>query len=297
MRSHRALTLRVLSWTAVAGTAIRVAAIALLAIGMLGRSPAVAQQATPAPGADPSQGEGPSVLDPQWDLDRFSWSGRLAEGASLRLINEFGDIRTRASGDDQVDVSAVIQKRRDLEAEPDVAIIESDGLLTVEVRFPAAAIDRALLQPGTPPDRRVDIVVFVPPGAELEARTVRGLLEAKGLSGNAELRSDSGDVVVHTAASATARTEHGSITAVFGERTWTRAPRLETLTGDIYVELPKQIDVVASISTRAHITSDYSIAIERQGLLRTAEAVIGTGGQELFIDTNKGEVRLLESIR
>lgn len=234
-------------------------------------------------------------------MERFSWTGRLEAGCleaatRVRVVNEFGDIRTRASADARIDVSAVIQKREDLNAEPDIAIVESDDGLRVEVRFPEASIDRALIAPGRREDRRVDLVVFLPPGVELSARTVRGLIEAKGLTGTADLRSERGDLVIQTSASVDARTEHGSIAAVLRGRGWTSPPRLETLTGDIRVELPPAIDAVVRISTRGEITTDYSIEIQRDGLLRTAVATIGAGSQDLFIDTNQGGVRLLQSI-
>ena len=246
--------------------------------------------------AEPAQ-EDPTGLDPQWSMERFAWTGELPEGARIRLVNEFGDIRTRDSAGARVDVSAVIQQREDVAAEFDVHVRESDEELLVEVRFPAATIDPGLLRPGMRPDRRVDLVVFVPPGAELEARTVRGLLEAKGLSAHAELSSERGDIVISTSASASANTRHGAIRALFKEPGWTAPVRLETLTGDVSVELPPALNADAHVSTRAHITSDYSIEIVREGLLKTGRAVIGAGGQDLRIVTNKGGVQLLASIR
>ena len=242
-------------------------------------------------------GQHPDPIDPRWSIDRFTWSGELAADTQVvRVVNEFGDVRTRPAEDGRVDVSAVIQKRTDRADEPDIAIVASPGELLVEVRFPGAAIDPRLLEPGVRSDRRVDVVVFLPLRAQLHARTMDGLLEARGLGADAVLETRNGDVAVITSASVEARTVHGKIAAVFRDTNWTRRARLETLTGDISVELPQRIGVSAQISTRGEITTDYSIEIDRDGLLRTARAEIGSGQQELIILSNKGGVKLLESI-
>ena len=240
-------------------------------------------------------------FEPGWDTQRRQWSGRLGarddgEPARLRLINEFGDIRARSSDNDEVDVRAVVQRRRDVEAPVELHVSEdADGIL-IEVRFPEAAIDRDLLLPGRPPDRRVDVAIFVPVGATFDARTVTGLLEARGLSGDARLRSESGDLVVRTSGSLDASTEHGSVRAQFLTSEWTTPPRIETTTGDIRVEVPRSTNATGHLETRFEITTDYSIEIEREGLLKTGRATIGEGGPEIVLHSHKGAVKLLEAI-
>lgn len=263
---------------------------------LLGLAAILALPAPPAKGQTAQEQDPFAPPEPEWTIERFRWTGAVEGGTLVTVTNEFGDIRTRSSESAEIDVSAVIQKREDLEAEAEVSVVESEAGVLVEVRFPEASIDPGLLAPGRRPDRRVDLVVFLPTGAELDARTVRGLIEAKGLGGAARLRSERGDLVVRTTSSVDARTEHGSIAVVLRGLRWPSPPRLETLTGDIRLELPRSIDAVAHLSTRGEITTDYSIDIERDGLLRTGVATIGEGGQELFIDTNKGGVKLLETI-
>jgi DUF4097 and DUF4098 domain-containing protein YvlB len=130
----------------------------------------------------------------------------------------------------------------------------------------------------------------------LEVRTVRGLIEVQGLTANAELSSETGDITAITTASLDASTERGSIAVAFRASDWSRPPRLETLTGDIRVELPRGTNAVGHLSTRYEITTDYSIEIERDGLLKTGRARIGSGGTDLFLSSHKGALKLLESV-
>lgn len=248
---------------------------------------------TPATGAE----EGDDELRKHWRIDKFQWQGPIGENRGIEISNELGDIRTRLSSDDQVFVSAVIQRHENDPHQGDVRIGEKDGRMTIEPAFAAAeSFDPEILTEGME-KRRIDVTVIVPLGVRLIAHTAKGLIEAKGLESDVEATSTSGDVVVSIVGSVRARTERGAIHATLRSAEWKEAPALETLTGDVTVWLPPDADAVVKAETSGLITTDYSIDIAREGAgeKKSATAKIGEGKRRLTIRSTKGSVRILKS--
>ncbi len=235
-------------------------------------------------------------LRKHWKIEKFQWQGPLGESSGLDILNELGDVRTRLSNDREVYVSAVIQRHEADPHQADVRIGEKDGKMTIETVFAAAeSFDPEILTPGMA-RRRIDLTVIVPLGARLDVRTVKGLIEAKGLESDVTATSVSGDVVVSILGSLEARTERGEITATFKSTEWQAPPALETLTGDIHLWLPQDADVTVRAETTGLITTDYSIRIESEPApseQKAATARIGQGKGRLSIHSTKGSVRIL----
>ncbi len=242
---------------------------------------------------------------PYFSLARTEWQGTLKTGQGLHLTNLHGDLRVRDAGNATVEVSAVIQQdERDTER-AQLAIAESPDGLSITVQYfpkdPAPeASGQAGFDPVTDPDhpliRRVDVVVFLPPGAPLLAQTDRGLFEAKGLTSNVRASSTFGDLVVATSGQVELKSDHGAISVVFKGAAWPQST-LATLTGDIRVELPLGAEVQTEIGTSGEITTDYSIDIRRtgQGFHKEAKTKTGQGQHRLWIHSEKGAVKLLQS--
>lgn len=235
-----------------------------------------------------------------WSLERFHWSAELSEGKTVRIENLHGDLRVRHAGNREVEVSAVIQKdvRDSLEAH--IEVHETDEGLSIKAVYRPRG-NPATEEADDPEEadlvRRVDLVVFLPAGNPLVARTGRGLLEAKGLQSSVEGTTTFGDIVVSTDQRIALRSQHGAISVVLKTTAWQEPALLETLTGDIRVELPKGADVLATATTTGEITTDFSIAIERpeHGFHKRAKATIGKGTCPLQIVTEKGGIKLVET--
>ncbi len=234
----------------------------------------------------------PSLED--WNISRQEWTSEIGEGSGVAIVNLHGDLRVRAGEPGEVYVLAVIQRHKDDPRHARVASEDDAGELDLEVLWAG----------GSPADipeawarRRVDLTVFMPPGARVKTRTNDGLVELRGLTGEIEAASVKGDVRVRAAGALKAYTRHGEVLAQFRRTDWSRASEIETLTGDIRVELPRGGRAGVRLETRGEITTDYSIEIHRQdgSLLKRGRAQIGEGGGQLTLKSNRGAIRLIES--
>ncbi len=260
-----------------------------------------------------------------WNISRYEWTGETAEGSSVAIVNLHGDIRVRTGNKGEVYLLAVIQRHNDDPRRAKVATEEGESEIRLEVRYPevpsseAGEVAPGNVAPGAPradvqhvppeggtrnniPEawtrRRVDLTVFVPPGARTTARTSTGLVELKGLTGDVEAMSDSGNLRIRTAGAVRAQTRHGDVLAQLRRTDWPGTAEIETLTGDIRVELPRGAPADVHVETRGEITTDYSIDIRRRddSLLKLGSARIGEAGGRLVLKSNRGAIRLIESL-
>ena len=237
----------------------------------------------------------PSLDD--WQITRQEWTGKLGPESSVAIVNPHGDLRVRAGDAGEVSSLAVIQRHRDDPRQAAVATEEGEDGMRLEVRYPEAAAGEPLEIPEAWRKRRVDLTVFVPKEASVSARTRTGLLELKGLAGDVEAESDRGDLRLRTAGSVRARTVYGEIFAQLRRTDGPGVSRLETLTGDIRVELPRGGRADVTLETRGEITTDYSIEIHRRegSQLKEGRATIGEAGLQLQLKSHSGAIGLIES--
>jgi hypothetical protein len=230
-----------------------------------------------------------------WVIDTVRRTAPTLGSERLEIRNLFGDLRIRPTDQDEIQLSAMIQRHVDDPRRAGIITGDSDGTYRIEVSYPA--LERAA--PATdPPEwrkRRVDLTVFVPAKRPVRLETDRGLLEVKGLDRGIEARSAHGDISVATGGPLIARTGRGSITCHFSATDWRAAVELETLTGPIGVILPAEADVAVTMTTFGELTTDYSLTVSRASRLtpKTAHATIGQGGRELFMTSNRGNLKLV----
>ena len=103
---------------------------------------------------------------------------------------------------------------------------------------------------------------------------------------------------VRIAGSLVAKTTHGELLAQFRRTDWQTPSRIETLTGDMRVELPRGGEADVRIATRGEITTDYSLEIRRSegSQLKQGVARIGEAGGKLVLESNRGAIKLIESL-
>lgn len=234
----------------------------------------------------------------EWTIERFRWQGPLGSTQTIEIRNDYGDIRTRSAGNQEVEISAVIQQQSVDPYTANILVGDRVGHMVIQVELTksdGADEDEELRQRIR---RRVDMTVFIPPGAELRARTLGGLIEARGLESNVIAESTSGDVFISTIGHARARSERGAITVHLRGAAWPEAPRFETVSGDVAVWLPPDADAVVEAETAGEITTDYSISIRPlgTGTRKHAVATIGNGRHQLFITSGIGKIKILRSV-
>lgn len=225
-----------------------------------------------------------------WLITRFDHSQPLGAARSVEISNPYGDIRTRTANDASVYVHAVIQRQKQDPPRLDIQVTEQDGAVIIAVveKQPAEAL------PETTPPQRVDVAALVPPAAHLRISTRHGLAESKGHRADLRVETSDGKINVRTKGTLDARSERGTITATFQQRTWSGPSRIETHSGDITVLLLENPDVLVSIDTAGDITTDYSLNITPVPGSKRKEAVaaIGQAVHPLTLKSAVGNIKL-----
>jgi hypothetical protein len=234
-------------------------------------------------------------LKKDWRLEPFEWHGSLGAGRLLSVRNPYGDVRARRSEGADIAVYAVMQRHRDDPREWKIAITAAGDDLAIEVVFAAGTVPADAAAGWGP--RRVDMTVYVPAGARLQAETTAGLIEAKRLGGDVQARTAAGEIVITTSGNVDARSEEGRIRYSFLDSQWVGSARLVTRSGDIKVTLPRGANVALAIDTRGEISTDGALAPSagpplpdppRHGF----KAVFGAGGSPVAVESESGKVEV-----
>ena len=222
-------------------------------------------------------------------LRDFRWTGAVPAGSSLSVDNAWGDVRLRAGGTDRrVEVLGSLQPGEEQAVAPDVRVTTEPGVLAV--RVVVSPVHQGLRSP------RADLVLFVPEGVAVAVRTQAGLIEAKGLRGDATLVAERGDILAKGIRGALcARSERGTVTAEL-ETASHRSQSLESLTGDLTAYLWEDASVTVEAATSGEISTDFTLHVEylkSQEPNKRAVAVLGTGEARLHMESKEGRVRIL----
>ena len=241
---------------------------------------------------------GPATAE-DWSIERFQWSGSTQRIVALEIVNPHGDVRTRSSGINEIEVLANIQNAPGDPYEAVVRIADETVPFRIEVEWKLReGADTGESKSGME-KRRVDLTVIVPRMSPLMVRTAAGLIEAKGHGAAVAAESESGEIRIKTEGTVSARSNRGAIDAVLGTIDQKTFSTFETTTGDITVWLPAGAAVTVEAQTEGVISTDYSIDIRRAegGSRKNATATIGGGGPQLKIQTIRGQVRLFRTLK
>ena len=244
----------------------------------------------------PLRAQEPSLED--WQLARHEWTGEIADGRGVEIVNVYGDVRVRGGAEREIYLLANYQHHEDDPRRPVFAVDERAGRMLLEIRYPEVEVPEVAEIPDSWRKRRVDITVFVPAAADTKVTTTAGLAEVRGLRGQVVVSTEKGDIRVRIAGSLVAKTVHGEVLAQFRRTDWQTPSRIETLTGDMRVELPRGGEADVRIATRGEITTDYSLEIRRSegSQLKQGVARIGEAGGKLVLESNRGAIKLIESL-
>lgn len=233
----------------------------------------------------------PALVDPSaapFELVRQDFSTRLTTGQAVAVDNPYGDVRLRFGGyEDQLEIHSVAQRpgsATPILLQPAVV----DGSYRIAPRLPA----NTLLAEG----QRLDLVIFIPLGHAVDARTENGTIESRGIRADIDLRSTSGNIAIRgTKGRIKAETGPGTI-----EVSLLRAPpgshqHFATSTGSIVLAVNDDLDASLEMSTSAAFATEYSLQIERlpgQEPNKRAIARIGEYKADVVVESRRGEIRL-----
>jgi hypothetical protein len=242
-----------------------------------------------AGGASPADDSVPEAFDGK---ETSQWFETVRSGQTVRVVNPFGRVYARFGGyEERAEILATSQRLEAELPELEVRFAHGDEGLDISVCFAADAGET------TETRDRVDLVVFVPQGVRLDARTREDLIDVKKLKGDVIASSLGGDLIVHSVAGrVSAKTARGSITATLATGATTEPQDLTTQTGDIEVWLWEDADLSVSLATSGEISTDFTLEVEHHRFeepSKLATAVVGAGGPELTLRSKQGRVRLL----
>ncbi|HUP20576.1 MAG TPA: DUF4097 family beta strand repeat-containing protein [Gemmatimonadota bacterium] len=231
--------------------------------------------------------------------EEFTWSGTVAAGKTVTIHNVNGEIEAAPASGRGVEVVAVKHSRR---GDP--------SAVRIEVRETADGVTLCPIYPGETDCGRqgrnrddddrvsVDFAVRVPAGVHLEAGTVNGKVQVRGLTGDVRVSTVNGGIRVETAGAAEAHTVNGSIDAAVGRASWDGRLDFRTVNGSIDLALPAATGAeVEARTVNGPISADFPLAIrsERRWGPRRIEGTIGSGGGGLRLETVNGAIRLRRS--
>lgn len=257
--------------------------------------------------------------------DSFSWTGRIAAGATLHLRNLAGQISVERSTTGQVQVAGRKEWRRGNPADVTFEVVPEGGSVVIcAVWFDGgcASDERRASNPprdaGRGQSRNNDVaVVFtvkLPPGVHLDARGVSAGISVRGasgevnvssVSGEVELSDVSGDVSAQSVSGAvrisgttvgeiTASSVSGDVQVDVNALTGTGDITFSSVSGSIEAVLPAQLDADVRMSTvSGRLESAFPLATpagrRRQNDI---DGRIGTGGRALTFRTVSGDISL-----
>jgi Putative adhesin len=234
---------------------------------------------------------------PGYQVERVERFVSVAAGQVLSVTNPFGDVSARFGGyEGAVEARAVIQQ---FEAEgPRLVMVIGDTSRGPVVRVGTLGADGKTLdlEPVKGQKKRADLVIFVPQGARLEVTTLEGRVEARGLKSDLRVRTRAGGVSVRSVqGNLDLASEAGSILATPELEARTEVQRFTTGQGDISLILPQDGAFTVSASTTGWLSTDFSLAIERDPAdvtRRRGRGKNGAGRTQLEVTSQSGHLRL-----
>ena len=242
---------------------------------------------------DAAQESGSAASTTDWSIETIRKRVDIGNATTLRIHHELGDIRIKAEDGTAVSTTAIAQRHIDDPRAPQIRSSIDGGILDLTLDFAHLEIEEheAWAQ------RRIDIGLSVPKHLIMVVRTSDGLLEVRKAENAVSLKSSSGDITYEGFGDLEARTEKGSLRARFYDTTSMRLASLATTSGRIHVQLLVGAKGTLSMSTRGHITSDYSTLISRRegARLKQGEVKLGGKGPQIVIETIRGDI-FIESL-
>jgi len=240
-------------------------------------------------------GGGFAVLaEETFEKTNSAWFEKVEPGGRVSVDNPYGNIYARFGGyENEVEILASIQRIDSGRPPLEVRRTVVEGGLTIVVE-PAEADT-----PDTLAERRdrIDLVLFVPKGMILDARTEKDMIEAKGLKSDIKARSVQGDINIRSiTGSVDAESSRGRIYAGLESNVTQAHQHFSTITGEIEIHLWEDAVMQVDLATSGEISTDFTLRIEHRRFEEPGKfgyATLGEGGPRLTLQSKRGRIRLL----
>jgi hypothetical protein len=226
----------------------------------------------------------------------FSWRKVVPAGKAIEIKGVIGDISATPASGNQVEVVAHKSARRSDPASVEIKVVEhAEGVTICAIYEDDNDCDAGANGNSSSyeNDTHVDFEVRVPRGVLFTGRTVIGDIEARDLSADVDASSVTGNVRVTTTGLVYASSVSGSLFIRMGRTDWSNTLSFTTVSGDIELELPADLNSAVSFSTvSGDLDSDWPMQIGQRTRNGRINGTIGSGGRKLSFSTVSGDVEL-----
>lgn len=237
------------------------------------------------------------------DRDAFTWSGRIPEGAWIRVRNLNGTISVEPTSSNMVEVTATKRWRR---GDPESVRFTVDKFGPEDQSVIICAVwgsrtecdesgyesrgDRATRNN----DVSVEFRVLVPRGIRVGVWTVNGGISVDGATAEVRAGSVNGSVdAVTSGGPVNASSVNGSVRARIGRFTSDEDMSFSTVNGSVIAEFTGDIDADVELSTvNGRFHTDFPVTVSGRINPRHLRAQIGRGGPRVKLSTVNGNVEL-----
>ena len=241
-----------------------------------------------------------SPLAKPFAIERVSWSKEADGTPPIRAIevhNDYGDIRARFTPDQRIEAWGVIQRLGRGPEGVGLTVERRGAVVALTVAYPPGRIQDAEAAPAKDSLDRLDLTVFVPEGVALDARTLRGMVEARGLKSDVTAATLDGNISVSTSGVLQARSERGAVSATLEPAPGPRPLLIETTSGAIDLTLPERAGLEVRATTSAKLTSAFPLHRQRGAGGTRASGTIGHPQRDLMVVSQSGDVTLRRRAR
>jgi hypothetical protein len=238
------------------------------------------------------------------ERDDFTWSGTVPAGRTTYIKNVNGLVRVERSPSGKVEVTGTKRWRRGDPADVRIELRrigegEQDVLLCALWGERTSCDARGMRSESRGPWRRdndvsVEFVVRLPDGVRVDATTVNGNVEVRGVTGEVVAHSVNGNVdAASTGGPVRARTVNGDVYVRMTSTAGATDLDYATTNGSVVVELPPTIGADVELATvNGRVQSDFAMLVSGTVNPRRLRATIGDGQIRLRARTVNGSVAL-----
>jgi hypothetical protein len=269
---------------------------AVFTFSLLASVRAGAQPPTPSPEPAPSEGTPDRLAGLR--LERFHWSkdvGGEAPIRALEVVNDYGDVRARLVKEPTLEASGVIQRLDPGPAGVGVTVERRGSVVAITVAYPPGRQQDADPDPRQDRMDRLDLTVFVPAGVAFGARTIRGIVEARGLESDVTAATRAGDISVTTSGAVQARTVEGQVRVLLRPGSAQAPIVLQSVSGSLSLTVPAGADLDIRAETSGALSTDFPLKREAAAGRTRLSGVLGRGGRDVLAFSETGSVEVLSA--
>lgn len=234
------------------------------------------------------------INDRKVEISQYKWFGDVPKAKLVRVINPYGDVNSRSSLGNAVELSSAIQKIGDNPPEHKIDIKDVDGVTEIVISYPKDSIrdDQGRLT------GRFDLGVWLPSLVRLEVETDFGDIKIKKSASDVIAKSNTGKISIGTSGHVEATSEHGNIMVDFYGERFRQKMKVVSRFGDVKVSMSQDTRLVLNASAAKAIKNNFDKyqAIEVSGDKHQLSAQITKPTKhkiqpvELYLAANKGSV-------